>query len=203
MADASQSERATLLKSPTHAIGPAARGDPPSDAWSTVGQRLHRMRALRQQVDDRHGADRSHPLEHLVIEDPSRQHRVVARHDPGDVLDTSRGCRSRPPRPGCRSDARRAGRPPSPSTGGSGSTASRRSGRLRDRRAGTEPERSAVRPARAPCAARPAEIGDVEEVPERRSRQHLGDERHGLVDLGIGHRDRRSQPQRSAASPRW
>ena len=73
-----------------------------------VGEGLQRVGVVGQHVDDGHGRDGGHPLDHLVTEDAGREHRVVAGHDPGRRPRRSRGSRSRPPRPACRPGGRRA-----------------------------------------------------------------------------------------------
>ena len=120
------SERATLLASPTKAI--VRSSSRPSDCrivsrsarvWIGVG-------VVGQQVDHRHRRRGRESLELGVLEHPGPDRRPVAREQPGQVLGRLAGVdadlgvaqRSR--------DDRRAGSPPSPSTCGSGRTASRR-----------------------------------------------------------------------------
>jgi hypothetical protein len=51
-----------------------------------VGERLQRMAVVAQHVHDRDGTDRRHPLDDGVVVDPRGDDRVVAGHDPHDVL---------------------------------------------------------------------------------------------------------------------
>ena len=52
-----------------------------------VGERLERVRAVGEHVDDGHGGDGNHPLEQLVGEHPGGDDGVVALEDPHDVLE--------------------------------------------------------------------------------------------------------------------
>ena len=104
-----------------------------------IGERLARMRAVGQQVDDRYVDDarpsaRARRGRTRAPRSPRSSPRGCARR-----LRPARGRRSRPPRAGCRSGARRGRRPPSRSRRGCGSTASRTAAPRPDRRAASGP----------------------------------------------------------------
>ena len=90
---------------PAHVVAVADVGDhPPVEGpelladGQQVGQGLHGVAGVGEQVDHRNLVDRGHPLDLGVLEDPGPDGRVVAGQRPGRRPRRSRGRRGRPPR---------------------------------------------------------------------------------------------------------
>ena len=131
--------------------------------------------------------DRGHPLDDVVVEHPGGEHRVVAGHDPGDVLDGLADVEADLLAARVDRVAAELRRRPSPSTGGCGWTASRRSAPRPGPRSG-RPSASIGRSARSSTGRSSSASRSVTSrkcAARRASRQHLADDRHGLVDLVV------------------
>ena len=194
---AARGERATLLKSPTHATVRPARQPKRLAHREQVGERPGTGGAAsdrRLTTGTRVG--RGHALEVGVVEDPGAEEGVVAGERAGDVLGGLRGRRRRPRRGARRPGGRRAARRPS---------------RVECRvRRLTASRRAAPRPCRRAAGRGRRVLGPVEHPAsssaDRSSTsrkcltltlgQHLGEDGDGLVDLVVGDGQRRGEAQR-------
>ena len=164
-----------------------------------VGERLQRVRAVGQQVDDRHRRHGRHPLEHRVVEHAGGEHGVEAGEDPGDVLHRLAVVEADLLAPGVDRVAAELDH------GHLRRVAGARRRLLEDQRRPAPGERRGRAP-RADGAARSSTArtsSAVRSVTSSRWRtvtgdagQHAAIMRDGFVDLVVGHGDRRREAKR-------